>query len=187
MLAALLVAAIIGLFPTAALADSPSLPRGLDASALRIPADNPSTPEKIVLGKQIFFDPRWSKSKTVSCASCHAPEHGWADPRQFSIRNDGRPTARHSPTVLNRAFSEVQQWAGARRSLEDQALKSSDSDPKTVVRHLGAIPAYQEQFQRVFGSGVTAENVARRSPRSSAPSSPAMRRTTVSSPAIGRR
>jgi cytochrome c peroxidase len=97
----------------------------------------------------------------VACASCHLPEHGWSDPRQFSLRYDGRPTARHAPTILNRAFGELQQWTGARRSLEDQAMKSSDSNPDTVVRQLGAIPGYQEQFQRVFGTGVTAENVAK--------------------------
>ena len=137
------------------------LPLGLDATALVIPADNAITPEKVELGKQLFFDPRWSRSKTVSCASCHLPEHGWADPRRFSVRADGTSTPRHSPTVINRAFGTAQQWTGARRSLEDQALKASDSDPETVVRHLGAIPGYQMQFEKVFGTGVTAENVAR--------------------------
>jgi cytochrome c peroxidase len=137
------------------------VPRGLDAGALVIPADNPITPEKVELGKQIFFDPRWSRSKTVSCASCHLPEHGWADPRRFSVRADGKPTPRHSPTVINRAFSTAQQWTGARTSLEDQAFKSSDSDPETVVRHLGAIPGYRTQFEKVFGTPVTAENVAK--------------------------
>jgi cytochrome c peroxidase len=137
------------------------IPLGLDAGAVVIPADNPITPEKVELGKQIFFDPRWSRSKTVSCSSCHLPEHGWADPRRFSIRADGKPTPRHSPTVVNRAFSTFQQWTGARRSLEDQAIKSSDSDSETIVRHLGPIPGYQAQFQRVFGTGVTAEGAAK--------------------------
>jgi cytochrome c peroxidase len=77
------------------------------------------------------------------------------------VRADGKPTPRHSPTVVNRAFGTAQQWTGARRSLEEQALKASDSDPETVVRHLGGIPGYQAQFERVFGTPVTAENVAR--------------------------
>jgi cytochrome c peroxidase len=142
-------------------AQSVKIPLGLDAAALKVPADNPSTPEKIALGKQIFFDPRWSKSKTVACVSCHAPEHGWSDARRFSVRHDGTPTPRRSPTLVNRAFGALQQWAGARRSLEDQAMKSSDSDPETVVRHLGAIPGYRAAFQRVFGTPVTAANVAK--------------------------
>ena len=137
------------------------IPFGLEAMAVAVPADNPITPEKVELGRQLFFDPRWSRSKTVACVSCHAPEHGWSDPRRLSVRGDGRPTPRHSQTLVNRAFSTAQQWTGARTSLEHQALKSSDSDPETVVRHLGPIPGYQAQFQRVFGTGVTAENVAR--------------------------
>ena len=146
---------------SAANAEPLRLPLGLDKATVAIPADNPITPEKVALGKQIFFDPRWSRSKTVSCASCHLPEHGWADPRRFSIRADGKPTPRHSPTVINRALSTAQQWTGARHSLEDQAFKASDSDPETVVRHLGAIPGYQAQFEKVFGTPVTAENVAK--------------------------
>jgi cytochrome c peroxidase len=142
-------------------AESLRAPHGLEAATLVIPDDNPITPEKVELGKQLFFDARWSRSKTVSCASCHPPEHGWADPRRFSVRADGKPTPRHSPAVINRAFGTAQQWTGARRSLEDQAFQASDSDPETVVRHLGGIPGYQAQFAKVFGTGVTAENVAK--------------------------
>jgi cytochrome c peroxidase len=138
-----------------------TVPAGLPAQELVIPADDPMTAEKIELGKQIFFDPRWSRSGTVSCASCHDPDHGWADRRRFSVNGEGKPGRRHSQTLVNRAFSDLQQWSGARRSLEHQAMKSSDSDPDTVVRQLGAVPGYREQFQRVFGSAVIAENVAK--------------------------
>jgi cytochrome c peroxidase len=138
-----------------------TVPPGLPRAEMIVPADNPMTSEKIALGKQIFFDPRWSRSRTVSCASCHDPAHGWADPRRFSINGKGKPGRRHSQTVVNRAFSELQQWSGARGSLEHQALKSSDSDPETVVRQLGAIAGYREQFRRVFGTEVTAETVAK--------------------------
>jgi cytochrome c peroxidase len=155
----LVIVAVVLAVPAAA--EPLRVPPGLDASALVLPADNPITPEKVALGKQLFFDPRWSRSKNVSCVSCHVPEHGWADPRRFSIRTDGKPTSRHSPTLVNRAFSTLQQWTGARKSLEDQALRASDSDPETVVRHLGAIPGYQAQFQKVFGTGVTAEGTAK--------------------------
>ena len=154
-----MIAAALLVAPAAA--EPLRVPLGLDARALVLPADNPITPEKVELGKQIFFDPRWSRSKTVSCASCHLPEHGWADPRRFSTRADGKLTPRHSPTLVNRAFSTLQQWTGARQSLEDQALRASDSDPDTVVRHLGAIPGYQAQFRKVFGTGVTAEGAAK--------------------------
>jgi cytochrome c peroxidase len=138
-----------------------ALPLGLQEQAAYIPEDNPLTPEKIALGKQFFWDTRWSRNGTVACVSCHDPDHGWGDPRQFSVRFDGTPTSRHSPTLINRLFSDRQQWAGTRASLEDQAFKASDQSPELLVASLGAVPAYQEQFRNVFGTDLNAEGVAK--------------------------
>jgi cytochrome c peroxidase len=138
-----------------------ALPLGLQEQAAYIPEDNPLTPEKIALGKQFFWDTRWSRNGTVACVSCHDPNHGWGDPRQFSVRFDGTPTSRHSPTLINRLFSDRQQWAGTRASLEDQAFKASDQTPELLVNQLGAIPAYQEQFRNIFGTDLNAEGVAK--------------------------
>jgi cytochrome c peroxidase len=138
-----------------------TLPLGLQEQAAYIPEDNPLTPEKIALGKQFFWDTRWSRNGTVACVSCHDPTHGWGDPRRFSSRFDGTPTSRHSPTLVNRLFSDRQQWAGTRASLEDQALKASDQSPELLVKNLGAIPAYQGQFRAVFGTDFHAEGVAK--------------------------
>ena len=138
------------------------LPLGLQEQAAYVPDDNPLTPEKIALGKQLFWDKRWSRNGTVACVSCHDPKHGWADPRQFSSRFDGKPTPRHSPTLVNRLFSDVQQWAGTRVSLEDQVLKASDQTPELLVKNLGAIPEYQAQFKKVFGTELNPEGVADR-------------------------
>ena len=137
-----------------------SLPLGLQEQAAYIPEDNPLSAEKIALGKQLFWDRRWSRNGTVACVSCHDPNHGWGDPRQFSSRFDGQLTPRHSPTLINRLFSDRQQWAGTRESLEDQAFKASDQSPDLLVKNLGAIPAYQEQFRRVFGTDFNAVGVA---------------------------
>jgi cytochrome c peroxidase len=137
------------------------LPLGLQEQAAYIPDENPLTAEKIALGKQLFWDKRWSRNGTLACVSCHDPGHGWADPRRFSLRFDGRPTPRHSPTLVNRLFSDLQQWGGTRASLEDQAIKSSDQSPELLVKNLGPVVGYQEQFQKVFGTGVTPEGVAK--------------------------
>jgi cytochrome c peroxidase len=67
----------------------------------------------------------------------------------------------NSPTLVNRLFSDQQQWAGTRTSLEDQALKASDQNPELLVKNLGAIPAYQEQFRKIFGTDLNAEGVAK--------------------------
>src|SRR6266850_984939 len=84
------------------------LPLGLQEYAVSIPDDNPLTSEKIALGKQLFWDKRWSRNGTVACVSCHDPKHGWADPRQFSLTFEGKPTGRHAPTLVNRLFSDRQ-------------------------------------------------------------------------------
>jgi cytochrome c peroxidase len=137
------------------------LPLGLQAQAAYIPDDNPLTPEKIALGKQLFWDKRWSRNGTIACVSCHDPGHGWGDARALSVRVDGTLTARHSPTIVNRLFSDMQQWAGSRRSLEEQALNAADQSPELLVKNLGAIRGYQRQFKKVFGTAVTPEGVAR--------------------------
>jgi cytochrome c peroxidase len=137
------------------------LPLGLQEQAAYVPDDNPLTPEKIALGKQLFWDKRWSRNGTVACVSCHDPKHGWADPRQFSVTFEGKPTSRHSPTIVNRLFSERQQWTGARASLEDQAKNARDQSPELLVKTIGAIAGYRAQFLRVFDTGVTPEGVAK--------------------------
>ncbi len=141
--------------------DVVTLPLGLQRQAASIPPDNPLTPEKIALGKQFFWDKRWSRNGTVACVSCHRPEHGWADPRPFSLSFEGKPTGRHAPALLNRLFSGRQQWTGVRASLEDDVINARDQSPALVVKHLGAIPAYREQFRRVFGTDLNPEGVAK--------------------------
>jgi len=137
------------------------LPPGLQEQAAFTPDDNPLTREKIALGKQLFWDRRWSRNGAVACVSCHDPNHGWADPRQFSLTFEGQPTGRHASTLVNRLFSDRQHRTGERASLEDQAMKARDQSPELVVKHLGAVPAYQEQFRKVFGTDLNAEGVAK--------------------------
>ena len=137
------------------------LPLGLQEQAAFIPEDNPPTPEKIALGKQFFWDKRWSKSGTVACVSCHQPGHGWTDPQQFSTTFDGKLTPRRAPTLVNRLFSDRQLWTGLRASLEDQAKNDGNRSDETVVAHLSAVPAYQAQHRKVFGRDLDADGVAK--------------------------
>jgi len=127
------------------------LPLGLQEDAAQIPDDNPITPEKVALGKKFFWDKRWSASGTVSCAGCHRPDHGWSDPRRFSVDFAGQPTPRHAPTIVNRLFSEQQHWSGLRASLETQAGLDVNKTDEKVVANLGAVPAYRQEFRAVFG------------------------------------
>src|SRR5213078_4510455 len=75
---------------------------------MEIPADNPQTPEKIELGKMLFFDKRLSKSGKTSCETCHLPEKGWADAQVVSTKDDGTKNTRHTPTLYNVGY--YRQW-----------------------------------------------------------------------------
>ena len=54
-------------------------PKGLQDNPIEVPADNPITAGKVALGQQLFFDKRLSKTKAMSCETCHVPEKGWTD------------------------------------------------------------------------------------------------------------
>ncbi|WP_337177633.1 cytochrome c peroxidase [Paludisphaera sp.] len=122
------------------------------------PADNPTTPEKVELGKKLFFDPRLSGSGQLSCASCHDPDLGWADGRTTAFGHRREPLRRNSPTIMNLAHMPAIFWDGRAGSLEDQAreviLNPSEmsATPDSVVRELSAVPEYRDSFRAVFGS-----------------------------------
>lgn len=72
--------------------------------APRSPENNPTTPAKVALGKQLFFDSRLSGSGRNSCESCHYRDLGWTDATPLSRRDDGALNARHTPTLYNVAY-----------------------------------------------------------------------------------
>jgi cytochrome c peroxidase len=156
-----LAALLVVVNDAAASDDVRSVPAGLPERAMRIPADNPPTPAKIALGKQFFWDPRWSVNRTVACVSCHQPDSGWTDARRFSITALGQPTPRRAPPIINRVFGERHLWTGLRASLEDQALNDANHDRRVAEERLGAIPEYQAAFRAVFGTDLTADGVAK--------------------------
>jgi cytochrome c peroxidase len=131
------------------------------------PKDNPTTPEKVALGTQLFFDPRLSGDNTMSCATCHRPEKAFGDGLPRAKGADGKELARNTPTLLNIGHSSRLFWDGRAKSLEDQAcgpIQSPDEmnqDLAELVQELGAVPGYVEQFQKVFGTGVTQEGIAK--------------------------
>ncbi|MCB9878703.1 MAG: hypothetical protein H6835_13995 [Planctomycetes bacterium] len=53
------------------------------------PFENPSTPEKVMLGKILFWDEQLSADRSVACGTCHLPEFGGADPRTSQALNPG--------------------------------------------------------------------------------------------------
>jgi cytochrome c peroxidase len=85
-----------------------------------IPAGNPPTAETIGLGKKLYFSPVLSVDGSLSCATCHNPESGFADGRPISTGVHGKRGTRNSPSVLNAAYNRFQFWDGRADSLEAQ-------------------------------------------------------------------
>ncbi len=123
-----------------------------------IPADNPPTAETIALGRRLFYDPILSLDGSVSCASCHSPQFGFADSRQVSEGVGKKPGTRHSPPVVNAAYFKVQFWDGRAPTLESQAEGPVQNPVEmantltTVEQRLNADPSYREQFASAWGA-----------------------------------
>ncbi len=130
-----------------------------------IPPTNLNYKTKITLGEQLYFDGRLSKNNAISCAFCHTPGLGFADPKQTSIGVGGKIGGRQSPTVYNTAFNPVQFWDGRASSLEEQAIGPIENPVEmaetheNVVKKLSQIKGYVEQFQTVFGTGVSVQGI----------------------------
>jgi cytochrome c peroxidase len=161
---------VVGGFLSQSRAQEPyklELPLGLQEEAAYIPPDNPLTPEKIELGRQLYFDSRLSADGTVSCATCHAPDKGFSDGRPTSKGIKGQLGGRNAPVAINRLFSQEQFWDGRAASLEDQALGpiknpiEMGNTLKKMVATLNGIEWYRKLFRRVFGTDVTAAGVAK--------------------------
>lgn len=79
-------------------AERSSVPLGLDAYR-PVPETNPLTPEKIALGRRLFFDRRLSRDRSIACASCHDPRRAFTDGRPVAVGIEGRTGARNVPTT----------------------------------------------------------------------------------------
>ncbi|MCS6837623.1 MAG: cytochrome-c peroxidase [Bdellovibrionaceae bacterium] len=135
-----------------------------------VPEDNPTTPEKVLLGKTLFFDPRLSFDGTVSCNSCHNVMGSGDDGRAASVGIRGQVGSRGAPTVWNAAFLTVQFWDGRAKTLEEQAkgplvnpIEMGMPDHQSVINRLKKISGYRELFEKAFGKKdpITIDNVAK--------------------------
>jgi cytochrome c peroxidase len=122
-----------------------------------IPPDNKQTKAKIELGKILFFDPRLGGDASVSCASCHDPEQGWAFAEDISRGYPGSVHWRNSQTIVNSAYLGKLFWAGSAGSLEKQAPSAAkgavagNGENDIMEARLALIPEYRKRFKEVFG------------------------------------
>lgn len=119
------------------------------------------------LGRRLFFDGDLSRDGTVSCSSCHKPEHGFADDAALSRGVDGQLSLRNAPSLLNRGFGERFMWDGRMATLESQALEPIENPREmalgveAALERLRADASYAAAFQEAYPGGVTRDNLAR--------------------------
>ena len=137
-------------------------------------ADNPenvSSPEKVHLGKVLYFDKRLSKDGTQSCNSCHNMSTYGVDNLPVSPGDNGGNGTRNSPTVLNAAFHSTQFWDGRAKDVEQQAgmpitnpVEMAIPSEAFLVERLSGIEMYKELFAKVYPDEekpLTYENIAK--------------------------
>jgi cytochrome c peroxidase len=137
-----------------------------------IPAlnENAVTPEKIDLGKALFFDPRLSASGVFSCYSCHNLTTGGDDNMETSVGHGWQKGPRNAPTALNAVLNEAQFWDGRAEDLAAQAKGPVQAGvemantPDNVVATLKSMPDYVTWFTASFpddADPVTFDNMAK--------------------------
>jgi cytochrome c peroxidase len=130
------------------------------------PIKAPYSPQLATLGKKLFFDPRLSGAKNMSCASCHNPSFGYEAPVDRAVGAANEKVGRHAPTVLNAAWVAPFFWDGRAPSLEAQAegpitaAVEMNMHFDDLLRDLGQIGEYETWFQKLFpDTGLTKDNV----------------------------
>lgn len=141
------------------------MPLGLD-SYMPVPSDNPLTPEKIALGRKLFFDVELSADRTVSCATCHDPELGFTDDEPVAKGVRGKLGTRRTPRLINRGYGRTFFWDGRAASLEEQVLKPIENPIEMalsldeLMERLASDGEYPGLFQTAFEKGPSPETVA---------------------------
>ncbi len=123
-----------------------------------IPADNQQNPAKIILGKRLFEDKRFSADSTVSCATCHDPQKAFTDGRPVARGIQKKKGTRNSPTVINSAYYTSQFWDGRVETLEEQAkgpfinpVEHGLKDFSPIIEIITKDHEYPSLFNKAFG------------------------------------
>ncbi len=133
--------------------------------------DNPVTPQKVKLGKMLYYEPRLSKSGLISCNTCHNLASYGVDNLPTSVGHRWQLGPRNAPTTLNAALHVAQFWDGRAKDVEEQAkgpilnpIEMAMDSPEEVVNRLKSIPEYVKLFKEAFPKSkdpLTYENVAK--------------------------
>lgn len=146
----------------------PAPPLGISGTFAELP--EPPTPERVRLGRWLFYDTRLSADGTISCASCHRPENAFSEPTPVSTGINGQKGGRKAPTFLNAAWAIYPNffWDGRAKSLEEQALGpvanpiEMGNTHDAMVQALRAASGYAPYFEEAFGTEeITPDRIAK--------------------------
>jgi cytochrome c peroxidase len=134
--------------------------------AMVILGDNPMSPEKVALGRQLFFDERLSGDGSRSCYSCHVCEKGLTDGLAKAIGAFNKQLPRSSPTLWNIGYHKEFYWDGRSPSLEKQAMAAwtganMGAKADEIAIKLNAIEGYHSQFHKVFDGDATPDSIVK--------------------------
>lgn len=134
--------------------------------AMPVPADNPMSPEKAALGRQLFFDERLSGDGSRSCYSCHVCEKGLTDGLAKAVGAFNKQLPRSSPTLWNIGYHKEFYWDGRSPSLEKQAMAAwtganMGAKADEIAAKINALKDYRDQFQKVFAADATPDNIVK--------------------------
>lgn len=140
-----------------------------------VPEGNEATPERVELGKKLYFDKRLSLDGTVACASCHDTTRAFADARPTSEgvdRVEGDKVVKqfgtkNSPTTMNIALYHTMFWDGRSPSVEHQAMQpiinpiemGMPLDENTIIAGIKDDPVYKEMFQKAYGREINYKDI----------------------------
>jgi len=119
--------------------------------------ENALTPEKIALGKTLYYDKRLSKDQTQSCNTCHDIANYGVDNEPTSEGDNGGLGTRNSPTVFNAALHSAQFWDGRNKDVEEQAggpllnpVEMAIPDEATIINRLKEVDEYKTLFAAAY-------------------------------------
>ncbi|QEM02592.1 cytochrome-c peroxidase [Mucilaginibacter rubeus] len=119
------------------------------------------------LGRKLFFDPILSRTRKISCASCHKEEFAFSDTSAVSLGVHNRKGQRNTPSAMNMSLQVAFFWDGRATTLEQQALIplqnpiEMDMPITTAIGRLQNNTSYSAAFQTVFHEAPNAANLAK--------------------------
>ncbi|WP_420602979.1 cytochrome-c peroxidase [Flagellimonas sp.] len=123
------------------------------------------SPEQIDLGRYLFFDPALSGDGSISCATCHDPQKGFADGRATSVGIHNRKGKRSAPSLWNVGYLKLLFWDGRAKSLEEQmqgplySEEEMGNTPENLLKTLNDNLNYKNLFAQAFPDKVDRDSI----------------------------